>query len=182
MDRKKIRASVGILVTFALALVIVIAIARNRAFVENTIRSLGPAGPIISLVIYALLALSPLPADPLTVINGAVFGPLLGPLVAWSGKVLSAYIEYFVGAKLADTADFETYRAQLPPWVAELSPDSIWFLIFGRFITGFGSKAVSYVSGIYGVPLPRYTWTTAITNLIGAAIYALGGYGLVSIF
>jgi uncharacterized membrane protein YdjX (TVP38/TMEM64 family) len=45
-----------------------------------------------------------------------------------------------------------------------------------------GSKAVSFLSGIYGVSLWRYTWTTALSTLWGAMLFAFGGFSLLSLF
>jgi uncharacterized membrane protein YdjX (TVP38/TMEM64 family) len=52
----------------------------------------------------------------------------------------------------------------------------------GRLLTSVGSKAVSYLSGIYRVPLWRYVWTSALSTLFGALVFALGGAGLLKIF
>ena len=45
-------------------------------------------------------------------------------------------------------------------------------------LTGAGSKAVSYLSGLYRVPLRRYIWTKAVSTLFGAFMFAVGGAGL----
>lgn len=182
INRQKLRSWALILVTFGAALWMVVLIGRNRTPVEAFIRNLGPAGPVISLVLYAVLGLSPLPADPLTIINGAVYGPVVGALVAWAGTTISALIEYFIGARLGEAVDFEARRAQMPDWMARASPNSIWFLLGGRMLTGVGSKIVSFLSGAYRVPLRRFLWTTLASTLFGAVVYALSGYGLLNLF
>jgi uncharacterized membrane protein YdjX (TVP38/TMEM64 family) len=174
---------VGILLlSFGLAIGVILFIAGNRAAVEDFIRSLGMAGPLASLALYAVLGASPVPADPLTLINGAVFGPLLGGFVAWVGTTVAALVEYFIGTRIADAAEFEKRRDSLPRNLGKLPVDSVLFLIGGRMLIGGGSKAVSFISGIYRISLWRYLWTTAVSMLVGTFLYALGGYGLLNIF
>ncbi len=182
MGNKAIRNWIVIALSFVFAIAMVIFIARNRALIEGIIHRLGAFGPILSLVLYAVLGMSPIPADALTLINGAVFGPVWGGLVAWAGTTLAALVEYYMGTRIGSAAEFERRKNELPLGLDKLPVESIWFLIGGRMLTGAGSKIVSFTSGIYRVPLPRYLWTTALTMLFGAVLFALGGFGLLNIF
>lgn len=171
-----------LLLSFGAAIAAVIFIARNQAQVEVFIASLGPAGPFFIILLYILLSASPIPADSLTLINGALFGPLWGALIAWVGITLSALVEYFIGTRIGSAVDFKERLDDLPFGLGKLPVDSVWFLLGGRMLTGAGSKIVSYLSGIYRVPLFRYIWTTALATLFGAVIFALGGFGLFNLF
>jgi uncharacterized membrane protein YdjX (TVP38/TMEM64 family) len=170
------------LLSFGTAIWLVVYIARHQATVKSLIQGLGAAGPLVSISLYAVLAVSPVPADPLTLINGAIYGPIWGGLVAWMGMTLAAVVEYFVGTRIGDAAEFEQKRKDLPLGLGDLPVDSIFFLLGGRFLTGAGSKAVSYLSGIYRISLWRYIWTTSVSTLFGAFMFALGGAGLLSFF
>lgn len=167
--------------SFAAALVAILLIARNKAVVEAFIRSLGVFGWIAVLGMYAILGFSPIPADPLTLISGAVYGPLVGGLLAWAGMTLASLVEYYMGTRIADAAAFEQRKQELPWGLDELPVASVWFLIGGRMLTGAGSKVVSFISGMYQVPLGRYLWTTALAMAFGAALFALGGFGLINL-
>jgi uncharacterized membrane protein YdjX (TVP38/TMEM64 family) len=94
----------------------------------------------------------------------------------------AAMVEYFVGTRIGSATEFERKREKLPFGLDELPVDSIPFLLGGRLLTSVGSKAVSYLSGIYRVPLWRYVWTSALSTLFGAVVFALGGAGLLKIF
>lgn len=171
-----------LLLTFGSAITAVILISRNTPQVKAFIAGLGFAGPLVSIALYPLLGLSPVPADPLTLINGALFGPWGGAAIAWTGTVLAALLEYFIGARLASAVDFEDQKQKLPFGLGQLPVDSIWFLLGARMLTGAGSKIVSYLGGLYRVPLWRYIWTTGLASLIGAVLFALGGFGLLNLF
>jgi uncharacterized membrane protein YdjX (TVP38/TMEM64 family) len=170
-----------IFVSFGLAILLVVYVAGHRQAVEAFIQRLGAAGPVVIVGLYVTLGASPIPSDPLTVINGAIFGPLVGGLLAWLGTTLAALVEYYIGTRIGDAADFEEKRDNLPLGLGQMPVDSVWFLLGGRMLTGAGSKAVSLLSGIYEVSLWRYLWTTALSTLWGAAAYALGGFGLVKL-
>lgn len=168
------------LVSFGTAIGLVIYIARHQAAVTSLIHGLGVAGPVVSTLLYGILAFSPIPADPLTIINGAVYGPVWGGLIAWLGMNFAALLEYFIGARIGRAAEFEQRRKDLPFGLGRLPVDSIPFLLGGRMLTGAGSKIVSYLSGMYRISLWRYLWTTSISTLLGSIIFALGGAGLLS--
>jgi uncharacterized membrane protein YdjX (TVP38/TMEM64 family) len=114
-------------------------------------------------------------------INGAIFGPIWGGLVAWAGMIFAALVEYFIGTRIGDATEFKQRRQDLPFGLGNLPVDSIFFLLGGRLLTGVGSKAVSYLSGIYRISLWRYIWTTAASMLFGAFMIALGGAGLLNL-
>ena len=168
--------------TFASAIAAVFYISRNSAQVKALITSLGFAGPLVGIALYPILGLSPIPADPLTVIIGAVFGPWGGAAIAWTGTLLAAILEYYIGTRLGSAVDFQERKRNLPFNLGELPVDSVWFLLGGRMLTGAGSKIVSYLSGLYRISLWRYLWTTGLSTLIGVVLFALGGAGLLQLF
>ena len=182
MNDDRLRSGMVLMLSFGAAVVAIVLIARNKAVVEDFIRSVGVFGLLAMLGMYAILGLSPVPADPLTLISGAVFGPLVGGLLAWAGMTLAALVEYYMGTRIADAAAFEQRKRELPWGLDELPVESVWFLIGGRMLTGAGSKVVSFISGIYQVSLGRYLWTTALAMAFGAVLFALGGFGLINLF
>ena len=171
-----------LLLSFGVALALMAYLARRQAAVKEFIHKLGMFGPLASILLYGILAFSPIPADPLTLINGAIYKPVWGGLIAWIGMTFAALLEYVVGMWVGDAANFEQKRENLPFGLGDLPVDSIVFLLGARLLTGAGSKAVSYLSGIYQISLWRYLWTTALSTLMGAFLFALGGAGLLAYF
>lgn len=163
------------------SLIIVVLIAKNGDDVQNFITRLGLLGPALSILLYAVLGASPIPSDPLSFINGAIFGPIFGTLISWIGNMLAAYLEYFIGHKIANLTEFEEKKQRLPWGLGKFPADSAWFLLLARFIPEYGGKIVSVIGGLYQVPLWRYTWTAAISTLLGSAFFALSGYGLIQL-
>lgn len=150
----------------------------NFAVLETLIRQVGYWGPIISVGLYVLLSLTPIPSDPLTLLNGALFGWTNGFLISWLGNTAASLVEYFVAVETGNLTQFEKHRDKLPVWIRKFPVESPWFLIFGRLIPGFGGKIVSLMAGVYRAPLFRYVWTTVLVNMIGSGLYVFGGFGI----
>ena len=169
---------------FSVLLVIVVAVffALDLNKIEAFIARLGVWGILVSILVYALLGLTLIPSEPLTILTGAIFGPLIATLVAGVGNTLSALVEYYLGRKIGQAANFMEQKHKLPFGLGKLPIDSPLFLIAARSIPGYGPKAVSLISGVYHVPILLYLWTSAIPTFIGAAIFAFGGFGIGSLF
>src|SRR5207247_1803209 len=67
------------------ALFIAIYIGQHVQELETFIGEIGILGPLVSIALQTLFGASPIPTEPLTMINGAVFGPLRGTLFSWTG-------------------------------------------------------------------------------------------------
>ncbi|MGE5248881.1 MAG: TVP38/TMEM64 family protein [Bacteroidota bacterium] len=133
---------------------------------------------VVSLAVYALLGATLVPSEPLTLLLVTLYGPLLTLVLATVGNTLAALVEFLIGKNMGDLAEFERRKAQLPFRLGEIPIRSPVFLLLARMLPGFGPKFVSLACGVYGVPLSTYTWTTIVSNLIGAALVVSGGYGV----
>jgi uncharacterized membrane protein YdjX (TVP38/TMEM64 family) len=157
-------------------------VAKHVAALESFIVRIGIAGPLISIALQTVFGASPIPTEPLTMINGAVFGPLKGAFLSWVGYMLASVIEYSIGTRVRRAANFEDRRDRLPFGLARFPAESPWFLTLARIVPGYGPKMVGIVGGMYRVPLWRFIWTAAIPNAIGALAFAYGGHGLSTLF
>ncbi len=178
-NSRKWQTILVLVLSVVLSAILAIYIGNHILAVEDFIGHLGVAGPLVSIALQTLFGASPIPTEPLTMINGAVFGPLLGALWSWIGYMLASLVEYYIGAHLSHATDFEERRHELPFGLGRFPADSPWFLSLARIVPGYGPKMVGLVAGMYRVSLWRYTWTAAIPNLIGAMAFAYGGFGLI---
>ena len=160
---------------------IVYFVPRNLPQIEAYIATNGLWGMLVAVLLYGLLGLTFIPSEPLTILIGALFGPLIATLIAGVGNTLAAVVEYHLGARVNKMTNFVEKKEKLPWGLGKLPVNSPGFLIFARMIPGYGPKAVSVLAGVYKVPMSRYIWTTAIPTFVGAAIFAFGGYGLVDL-
>lgn len=177
--RESKRRTIITIITTVLFMVVVAAIIKyDFGKIKDLIGRSGGWGIAISIVIYAVLGLTFIPSDPITILLGAMFGPWTALLVSGVGNTLAAMVEYYIGRRIGSASNFSEIKRSLPFGLEKLKVDSPLFLIFARMIPAYGSKVVSTMAGMYHVPLRRYIWTTAIPIFLGSAIYAFGGSGL----
>ncbi len=180
IDRTKLAVTLVVVLVFVL--IVILILSRNMDGIRAFLLSSGQFGLVICVGLYGLLGASPIPSEPLTVLLSALYGPFYITIVATLGNLLSALVEYYIGVKIGDASDFEKRRQKLPFGLGKFPADSVAFLILARFLPGYGAKFISVFSGIMHVRLWRYIWTTVLSTLIGAAIVAYGGFGLLNLF
>ena len=157
-------------------------ISKDMEAIKSFILQNRALGLSVAVVVYGVLGASLIPSEPLTVLIGAIFGPLIATLIATLGNVLAAYVEYFIGTRVGTAASFTKNRDKLPFGLGKLPVHSPAFLILGRMVPAAGPKLISFLAGVYHVPLLRYLWTTIIPTALGAAIFAFGGFGIFQFF
>ncbi len=171
--------AVSILIPSVLIMIIAaVLITQDMNKIKAFISQSGGWGILVSILLYAVLGLTLIPSEPLTVFIGVLFGPLLATLIAGVGNTASTLVEYFIGTRIGSAANFEEKREKLPFGLGHRKVDSPLFLIGGRMIPGYAPKVISMLAGIYKVPILRFLWTSAIPNFVGAAILAFGGFGI----
>jgi len=146
--------------------------------VKNVIASAGVFGLFIAIIAYGILGVTFIPTEPITVLIAGLFGPWIAIIVSTIGNLVAGFGEYYVGSKLGDAAQFLSKKEKLPFGLGKFPVNSPYFLIGGRMIPGYGPKIVSFLSGMYHLPLGLVLWTMAIPTFLGAVIFALGGTGL----
>jgi uncharacterized membrane protein YdjX (TVP38/TMEM64 family) len=78
---------------------------------QGWLSGLGPWGPLAYVGVYVLAAVAGLPGTPLTLLGGAVFGPLVGTVVVSAGSTVGAALAFLVARHLA--------RGRVSLWVGE---------------------------------------------------------------
>jgi uncharacterized membrane protein YdjX (TVP38/TMEM64 family) len=100
--------------TLAVPIALIIIFSRDLLNIERHIPKTGIAGPLFSILLMGILSATPIPTDPIVILNGAIFGPWIGVLVSWMGNNLASVLEYFIGKGLGQITDFEKIKKGLP--------------------------------------------------------------------
>lgn len=145
---------------------------------EVWVRSAGWWGPGVAISLYALLSLTPIPSDGLTVLCIVLYGWQMGFVLSWAGNTLAAMVEYFIFRDLRALTHFDVKKQPLPKWLKRFPVESVWFLVGVRFVPGVGGKVVSIMAGMYKIGWWRFLWTTAVANVLGSLLYIMIGWGL----
>jgi len=146
------------------------------------IESAGPLAYAGAPAFTILVAILPIPAEIPAMLNGVLFGPILGVAVTWAASLLGAWISFelarrwgrplgrrLVPAGWLDSADALVTRGGWPA------------LLTLRLIPTVAFTAVNWTAGLTGVDRRTFLWTTAVGILPGAAAFTLTGSGLVAL-
>lgn len=138
----------------------------------------GMFAPMISTPLHSMVALSPVPSDPLAIANGAVYGFWLGAALSWTGWWAAAMIQFFVARRLGRDWDVAGHIQKLPSWLRRFPVGHPAFLIGVRLVPVAGGHIGSIVPATMGVPAARVAWCAAVAIVPGAFLSAAIGVGL----
>lgn len=144
---------------------------RHQSFIANLLYKSGPLAPIVALILYPILAMTPIPTEPITLITTATYGPFISALLAGFGTTTATLLEYFIGYNLKTPLTTKKPK----------NVNSPAFLIFGRMIPGYGSKVVSFLAGTSHCPLKLYLWTSAISSFAGAFLISYSSFSILAL-
>lgn len=144
---------------------------------------MGPAGPVYFFLVYALAECVAIPATPLTLTAGYLFGPALGVVVVLSAGTLAAAVGFLLS------------RSILRPQVQRLAEDNEQFVKIDRAVRKQGFKIIlllrlspllpfslsNYFYGLTDVEFAPYLAATALGFLPGTCAYVLGASSLRSL-
>jgi uncharacterized membrane protein YdjX (TVP38/TMEM64 family) len=132
-----------------------------------------PAAPLLFIAAYALVATLGLPATPLTLAGGAIFGTALGSLYNWSGAVLGGTGAYF----LARALGMETLQRLLGARAARLeaavgdASGSFAALLRLRLLPLVPFNVLNVGAGLAGMHLPSFLSATALGIIPGTVVH-----------
>jgi len=180
--RESMESRLGLVVMLVILLVVVVFFSNELQVVGEFIRRLGWLGWFASVLIFGLFGATPIPSEPVTVLITTIFGPLAAAIITSLGNILAAMVEYRIGGKMSNLADFNKLRERLPFGLNKVPVESPIFLMAARMLPGYGPKFISIISGIYKVPFYRYLWTTTVVTILGALLVSFSAHGILSLF
>ena len=162
-----------------LAAVVAAILMRDRfdaAALENWVNSAGTAGPLVFMGIYALVTVLFLPGSVITLVGGALFGPVWGTLWNLTGATIGASLAFLISRYLG--ADWVARRAgpRLKRLDDGVSAEGWRFVAFVRLVPLFPFNLLNYALGLTRIPFLAYVLSTWIFMLPGATAYTWLGY------
>ena len=168
-------------VSLVTLVVIIFYLFKETNRITNFLVSSGPLAPILTIIFLIVLGPSPIATDPVVILMGITYGPLIGTIIGAIGNTGAMFLEYYFGHKLAEIFEYENEKKKLPKYIQKFPTSSAIFLIFGRMIPGYGSKIISLVAGADKVNLKTYLWTSIVSGIFGAAILSYGGSEIINL-
>ena len=169
---RRIAGAALLVASFGLAVLVI----RYQPRVAHTILAIGPLAYPLAVAVFAVVASAPFSVtDALAIMNGAIFGPVVGTIVDVVGLVLAAMLGYWINTHASRLFDLHEYLDRLPSWVRRFPVGSPGFLLAVRVIPGFGGTVATATAATFRVPMWVHVWTMcAIAIPICAALTIFG--------
>ena len=152
----------------------------NLGVLRQWISSLGPAGPIVFILGYAVATVAFLPGTPLTLLGGILFGALLGAVYAALGATIGLTLAFLLARYAA--RDLVASRVQRNERLRRLDEGverQGWrILVLTRLVPVFPFNLQNYAYGLTRIGLATYALVSGICILPGVAVYAFAGGSL----
>ncbi len=165
-----------VLVVTAIVLSRIFGVGEQLARLKVWIDSLGPLGPLAFAVIYAVATVAALPGSALSIVAGAIFGPVLGVVTVIFAATLGASLAFLVSRYFA--------RGAVEKWLAgnvkfrrldELTARHGDIMVaITRLVPLFPFNLLNYGFGLTRVPFRTYVIWSFICMLPGTILYVVG--------
>ncbi len=143
---------------------------------RDWIQTLGPLGPVVFVILYAVAVVAALPGSALTVAAGALFGSVLGVIVVSIASTLGASLAFLVGRYFA--------REAVAGWLSTKETfqrldrlterQGAVIVAVTRLVPIFPFNLLNYGFGLTRVPFWTYVFWSWLCMLPGTVLYVVG--------
>ena len=143
---------------------------------QDWIKSLGPLGPIVFILIYATAVVAALPGSALTVFAGAIFGSLVGIIVVSIASTVGASLAFLVSRYFA--------RSAVEQWLSskesfkrldEMTEKQGWMIVaLIRLVPIFPFNLLNYGFGLTKVSFWTYVFWSWLCMLPMTVVFVVG--------
>ncbi|MDX1335131.1 MAG: VTT domain-containing protein [Gammaproteobacteria bacterium] len=176
MNKGAIRVLIFVTV---LALIGVAAVYRDQLNVQQIQLWIDQAGflaPLLFMVLYALATVSFFPGSFLTLLGGALFGPVLGTFYNLTGATLGAILAFLIARYLASDWVEQKTTGRARTLVKGVEAEGWRFVAFVRLVPLFPFNLLNYLLGLTRIPFLQYVIASYVFMLPGAIAYTYLGY------
>jgi uncharacterized membrane protein YdjX (TVP38/TMEM64 family) len=147
---------------------------------RDWIKSLGPLGPVVFILLYVAAVVAALPASPFSVAAAALFGSVYGVIVVIIGATLGAALAFLVGRYFA--------RDAVVNWLGkndkfrrldQLTEEHGAIIVaLTRLVPIFPFNLLNYGFGLTRVPFWTFVFWTWLCIIPGTILYVVGADAL----
>lgn len=144
--------------------------------IERWTLEAGAWAPAVFMLAYAVCTVLFVPAVPITLAGGALFGPLWGTVYNLLGATVGAMLAFAVSKYLASGWVRRMMGGRLKKLYDGVEAEGWKFVAFTRLVPVFPFAALNYALGLTPVKFSHYAVATFIFMLPGAFAYTYVGY------
>jgi uncharacterized membrane protein YdjX (TVP38/TMEM64 family)/rhodanese-related sulfurtransferase len=148
----------------------------DAAALEQWINDAGTAGPVVFVIVYALATVFFLPGSVLTLLGGALFGPLWGTIFNLTGATLGAALSFLLARYLAAHWVEQKTGGRLKQLKQGIEVEGWRFVAFTRLVPLFPFNLLNYALGLTRINFSQYVFATFVFMIPGGFAYTWLGY------
>lgn len=148
----------------------------NPAEIQTWIENTGSAAPVLFISIYILSTVVFLPGSLLTLLGGALFGPVWGTLYNLAGATTGAMISFLISRYLASNWVAKKAAGRTKQLIKGVENEGWRFVAFTRLVPIFPFNILNYALGLTKISFLQYSIASFIFMFPGALAYTYIGY------
>ena len=146
------------------------------ALVETWVQGYGTWAPAMFAGLYVVATVLFLPGSVLTIVSGALFGPIWGTFYSLTGATVGATFAFLIARFLASDWVARKAGGHLKQLIDGIEAGGWRFVAFTRLVPLFPFNLLNYALGLTRIPLTHYVITSFFCMLPGGLAYAYLGY------
>jgi len=176
MSNKFIRIGLFLVLSIAVAWGILNRDGINPQTIQTGIENVGAAAPLFFMLIYIISSVVFLPGSILTLLGGALFGPVLGTFYSLTAATIGAMLSFLIARYLASDWIEKKSTGRIKQLINGVESEGWRFVAFTRLVPLFPFNLLNYALGLTKISFPQYSIATYIFMLPGAIAYTYLGY------
>ncbi len=148
----------------------------DATVIQNWIEEAGNAAPLLFMAVYIVGTVFFFPGAILTLLGGALFGPVLGTLYNLTAATIGAMLSFLVARYLASDWVEKKTGGRLKQLMNGVENEGWRFVAFTRLVPLFPFNLLNYGLGLTKIKFSHYSLATYIFMLPGAMAYTYLGY------
>ncbi len=145
---------------------------------REAIAGYGVWAPLLFILAYIVVVIAFLPASPMTLLAGALFGVWFGALYVLVGATLGALCAFLIARLLGQSAFtklLERYGARLTPYTNQLTHNGFGVVFLLRLTPLLPFNGLNLLLGLTHVRTLPYVLGTLLGIIPGVFVYAYAG-------
>ncbi len=176
MKTQLIRLALLVIVITGIALVVIYRDNLDADALQSWVESAGAAAPLLFMLIYILGTVFFLPGSLLTLLGGALFGPVMGTFYNLTAATIGAMFAFLIARYLASDWVANKTGGRIKQLINGVENEGWRFVAFVRLVPLFPFNLLNYALGLTKIKFSHYSITTYICMLPGAIAYTYLGY------
>lgn len=148
----------------------------DASLIQNWIEQAGSAAPLLFMALYIVGTVFFFPGAILTLLGGALFGPVLGTLYNLTAATIGAMLSFLVARYLASDWVEKKTGGRLKQLMNGVENEGWRFVAFTRLVPLFPFNLLNYGLGLTKIKFSHYSLASYIFMLPGAIAYTYLGY------